>query len=180
MTAYNEIVISYFKSDLGELILGSYNQMLCLCDWRFRKMRDEIDDRLKKGLSVNFVEGDSEIIQMAKSQLEEYFHGDRQEFEIPLLFIGSEFQKSVWQELRNIPFGKTMTYQELSRKLGNEKAIRAVAGANGANAITIIVPCHRIIGSKGEMIGYAGGLRVKKNLLKLEAKGCGIEQLELF
>lgn len=180
MAAYNKIVISHFTSDLGELILGSYNQMLCLCDWRFRKMRDEIDDRFKKGLSADFVEGDSEINQNTISQLEEYFHGDRQKFELPLLMIGTDFQKRVWEELRNIPFGKTMSYLELSRKLGNEKAIRAVASANGANAISIIVPCHRIIGSKGEMIGYAGGLSAKKKLLKLEAKGNGIEQFELF
>ncbi len=180
MTPYNEIIIKYFKADIGELIIGSYNEMLCLCDWRYRNMRSEIDDRIRKGLSAEYSEGDSEVIETTISQLNEYLSGARQDFGIPLLLIGTEFQKKVWEELRKIPYGKTRSYIDLSRSIGNEKAIRAVAAANGANALSIFVPCHRIIGSKGELTGYAGGLQAKKKLLKLEAEGGENKQLELF
>jgi len=95
------------------------------------------------------------------------------------LFVGSDFQKTVWEKLLTIPYGKTTSYLELSRMLGDEKAIRAVATANGANAISIIVPCHRVIGSDGSLTGYAGGLNAKQKLLQLEGMNFG-EQLELF
>ena len=94
--------------------------------------------------------------------------------------MNTAFQKSVWDELRQIPYGKTDSYLGLSQKLNNEKAIRAVASANGANAISIIVPCHRIIGSNGELVGYAGGLPAKKKLLKLEGSDPMGDELELF
>ncbi|KAB2868464.1 MAG: methylated-DNA--[protein]-cysteine S-methyltransferase, partial [Bacteroidales bacterium] len=101
-------------------------------------------------------------------------------FELPLLLIGTPFQKSIWNELLKIPYGKTETYMGLSQKLNNTKAIRAVAAANGANAISIIVPCHRIIGSNGELVGYAGGVDVKQKLLRLENSDNYAEQLKLF
>ncbi len=82
--------------------------------------------------------------------------------------IGTAFQKHVWHELLQVPYGTTSSYLQLAEKIGNQRAVRAVAGANGANAISILIPCHRIIGSSGELVGYAGGLRAKKNLLKLE------------
>jgi len=100
-------------------------------------------------------------------------------FDIPILLIGTQFQKEVWKALRNIPYGKTISYLELAYKLNNPKAIRAIASANGANAISIIIPCHRIIGSDGNMVGYAGGLKAKKNLLKLE-NGILDNQMSLF
>ena len=93
---------------------------------------------------------------------------------------GSQFQKTVWNELLKIPFGETLTYSKLSEKINNVKAIRAVAAANGANAISIIVPCHRIVGSNGKLIGYAGGVRVKQQLLQIECKGKNIQQLSIF
>src|SRR5690606_18399830 len=103
----------------------------------------------------------------------------RTTFDIPLLFIGTDFQKSVWEALMEIPYGTTKSYLELSRDLGDENAIRAVATANGANSISIIVPCHRIIGSDGSLTGYAGGLNAKKKLLQLEGMNFG-NQLSLF
>ena len=93
--------------------------------------------------------------------------------------MGSDFQKRVWQELLKIPYGSTASYLTLSQKLGNEKAIRAVASANGANAISIFIPCHRVIGSDGNLTGYAGGIHTKKKLLELESDSAN-EQLELF
>ena len=137
-----DINIEYFKTALGELILGEYDGKLCLCDWRFRKMRDQIDQRIKSHLKSQYIEKESDVLEKTKSQLDQYFQENRTEFDIPLLLIGTEFQKKVWNALRPIPFGKFITYSKLSTQIGNVKANRAVANANGANALAIIVPCH--------------------------------------
>lgn len=103
-------------------------------------------------------------------ELIQYFHGSRKTFDLPVDQDGSPFQKKVWYELLNIPYGKTISYLELSRKLGDVKAIRAAASANGRNQLAIIVPCHRVIGSRSDLVGYAGGLWRKKYLLSLETR----------
>lgn len=118
-----------------------------------------------------------EILEDAVHQLTEYFEGRRKEFTLTLQLEGTEFQKKVWNELLNIPYGKTLSYLELSKKLGDVKAIRAVASANGKNPLWIIVPCHRVIGSNGDLIGYAGGLHRKKWLLEHESP---VKQQTLF
>lgn len=174
-----DITIGYYKTAVGELILGSVDNKLCLCDWRYRKMRASIDTKIKAALNAEYIEGNSEIIGNTKTQLNEYFEGERTEFNIPLLLIGSDFQKTVWNALLQIPYGTTNTYLGLSKKLANEKAIRAVASANGANAIAIIIPCHRIIGSDGSLVGYAGGLSAKNKLLNIE-NALNKDQLSLF
>lgn len=168
MPFMERIQITYYNTPFGELVLGSIDHKLCLCDWRFRKMRSSIDERIQSGLQASYVEEGSEIIEETKAQLLQYFSGEREQFNLPLLLVGSEFQKQVWNELLQIPFGKTESYAGLSKKLVNEDAIRAVASANGANAIAIIVPCHRILGSDGSLTGYAGGLVTKRKLLRLE------------
>lgn len=173
------ISVQYFHSPVGELIIGEFDKKLCLCDWRYRTQRTQIDTRIQKETNAIFEENDTTLLRKVKKQLDEYFLKTRTEFNIPVLLIGSDFQKSVWNELLEIPFGSTMSYLELSQKLGDEKAIRAVASANGANAISIIVPCHRIIGSDGNLTGYAGGLQAKKKLLQLEGMNLG-NQLSLF
>jgi len=143
-------------------------------------MRPTIDKRMQEGLNASFLEGETTVAETVKHQLNEYFSSDRTDFDIPLLMVGSSFQKSVWDELMKIPFGKTESYMGLSRKIGNEKAIRSVAAANGANAISIIVPCHRIIGSDGWLTGYGGGLQAKRKLLQLEMHNQVSDQLKLF
>jgi methylated-DNA-[protein]-cysteine S-methyltransferase len=164
------IYTTYFKTPYGELILGSHKSKLCLCDWRYRKSRITIDKRIKTALGSEYIllKDDDEIIKQTKTELEEYWKGNRKNFTVPLMLIGTEFQKSVWNELLLIPYGTTSTYLAQSIKLNNKEAIRAVASANGANAISIIVPCHRIIGSNNDLVGYAGGLKVKSSLIKLE------------
>ena len=117
-----------------------------------------------------------ELVDVAK-QLEEYFNGERTEFDFKLNPQGTDFQKKVWKALLEIPFGKTMSYQDLSIKLGDVKAIRAVAAANGKNPLWIVVPCHRVIGSDGSLTGYAGGLWRKKWLLEHENP---VKQQSLF
>lgn len=164
----NLINIQYYKTKIGELILGSFDKRLCLLDYRYRKMRTTVDKRIKNGLKTEFKEIDDEILQTTREQLDQYLCGERKIFDVPLLLVGTEFQKSVWAALMKVPYGTTSTYLQLAKNINNEKAVRAVASANGANAISLMIPCHRIIGSNGELVGYGGGLPVKKRLLKLE------------
>ncbi len=124
-----------------------------------------------------FTEVKNEMNTLAFQQLEEYFNKKRTVFDVPLDFDGTDFQKRVWSELVKVPFGKTKSYMDISRALGDVKAIRAVGMANGSNKIAIIVPCHRIIGSDGSLTGYAGGLHRKKWLLEFETPPI---QQELF
>lgn len=173
------ILFKYYQSKFGELIIGSFEGKLCLCDWRYRKMRTNIDLRIQRFFGAQYIENNSEIIDKTIIQLEEYGNGLRTNFDIELSLAGTDFQKSVWYALMNIPYGKTESYLGLSKKMGNEKAIRAVATANGANAISIIIPCHRVIGSNGSLVGYAGGLAAKQKLLSLENK-INEQQLSLF
>ena len=165
----NTIAIQTYKSQIGEILLGSYKDKLCLADMKYRKMRTTIDSRIQKGLKAEYIEESSEVIEDTILQMKEYFSGKRKDFDIPLLMVGTDFQKSVWEGLMQIPYGTTASYLELSKRIGNEKAVRAVASANGANCISIMIPCHRIIGSNGDLVGYAGGLPVKKKLLELES-----------
>lgn len=173
------ISLHHYQSPFGELLLGEYAGSLCLCDWKYRKLRDQVDARIQSGLQAEFEFRETDLLHDTRTQLDEYFAGERTAFDLPILLVGSDFQKTVWEQLCSIPFGKTTSYLELARSLGDEKAIRAVATANGANALSIIVPCHRVIGSDGSLTGYAGGLRAKQKLLQLEGMNFG-KQLELF
>ncbi len=164
----NTINIQYYENEYTEFILGSYDNKLCLLDFRYRKMRDTVDNRLKKGLNAQYLEKDDEILIETRKQLQEYFTMQRKEFDIPLFTVGSPFQKTVWDSLIKIPYGKTNSYAQLAKNIQNEKAVRAVANANGANAIAIMIPCHRIIGSDGSLTGFGGGIPLKKKLLELE------------
>ncbi|MGY2574590.1 methylated-DNA--[protein]-cysteine S-methyltransferase [Vibrio sp. C8] len=111
---------------------------------------------------------DHAILNQAKIQLEEYFSGSRTQFDLPLAAKGTDFQQLVWQALCKIPYGETWSYQQLADEIGNPKAVRAVGLANGKNPISVIVPCHRVIGKNGKLTGYAGGVETKEKLLQLE------------
>lgn len=108
--------------------------------------------------------------QEVQLQLAEYLLGQRREFDLPLNMYGTEFQKKVWEALRTIPFGETRTYGDIARQVDNPKGVRAVGGANNKNPIPIIIPCHRVIGSNGQLVGFGGGLDLKQRLLDLEQK----------
>ena len=112
----------------------------------------------------------SEVLDKALKQMNEYFSGERKKFDLPLYFEGTEFQKSVWNELRKIPYGTTVSYKDIAEGINNEKAVRAVGNANNKNKIMIIVPCHRVIGKNGKLVGFAGGLDKKEFLLEHEKK----------
>lgn len=168
MKEKNRIITRIYESPCGMLMLGSFVDKLCLCDWQIEKHRNFVDNRLRRILEAEFVEDSSEVIDNAITQLDEYFEGKRQQFDVPLLFAGTEFQKKVWNRLLAIPFGVTISYGEMARQIGMPKAVRAVANANGANSISIFAPCHRVIGSDHTLTGYGGGLAAKEFLLKLE------------
>jgi methylated-DNA-[protein]-cysteine S-methyltransferase len=119
------------------------------------------------------------VIRDCIQQLEEYFAGTRKEFNLMLSQSGTDFQRQVWTELVNIPYGKTTSYLQLAKNIGDAKSIRAVGAANGKNNIAIIVPCHRVIGSNGTLVGYAGGLDRKKWLLDFESRMTGQQMLDL-
>ncbi len=168
MKTRNTITVQPYTSPCGRLLLGSFNDKLCLCDWQVEKHRERVNERLKRILRADFKEGVSELTARAARQLDEYFTGKRRTFDIPLLFTGTDFQQKVWDELLHIPFGTTVSYGEMARRIDMPKAVRAVANANGANSISIFAPCHRVIGSDHSLTGYGGGLDTKQKLLELE------------
>lgn len=162
------VSINYFKTNIGELILGSYEKELCLLDFRYRKMRDTVDRRIQRALCADFIETTCDILGDAKLQIDEYLFRKRTQFDLPLKLIGTEFQLLVWRQLQEVPYGETITYKQLASRLDRASSVRAVAAANGANALALIVPCHRVIGSHGELVGYGGGTSVKERLLAME------------
>jgi len=165
-----EILIKQLKTAYGEMILGSFEDKICVCDWVYRSMRNSIDKRIQDGLKASYSEGDSPLLRELVQQLDEYFLKKRTEFDIPFLTVGTDFQKSVWVALTKINYGQTRTYSGLAEMIGKPEAVRAVGSANGANAIAIIIPCHRIIGKGGSLGGYAGGVNTKRKLLELEGQ----------
>lgn len=163
-----KICTQVYHAPCGDLILGSYEGKLCLCLWKDGAHNEFIERRLRRDLNAVVVEEPSGVTKRAVEELSEYFAGKRKEFDLPLLFVGTDFQKKVWEGLCKIPYGETVSYGAQAERLGCPKAVRAVATANGANAIAVFVPCHRVLGSDGSMTGYAGGLDVKRFLLSLE------------
>ena len=168
MASKNIIFIQYYKTTIGELIIGCFENQICVLDFRYRKMRSRVDNRLQTGLNAMYFEKETPLLRAARLQIKAYLNGTRDEFALPIKMVGTPFQVSVWNALKTISYGTTMSYLELAQQIGDEKAIRAVAAANGANALALIIPCHRVIGSNNKLVGYAGGLPVKKNLLNLE------------
>lgn len=166
----NRIKTKYHRTQIGELILGSFHGKLCLLDFVKGKTRGTVEDRIRRVLDAELVEQDNEILRKTRRQLDEYLEGQRKGFDIPLLMVGTDFQKDVWNALLQVPYGATASYLQIARAVGKEKAVRAVGNACRANPIGIIVPCHRIIGSDGSLVGYGGGLSLKRRLLALEQR----------
>ncbi len=160
--------LAEITTPLGIMIAGTTNQGLCLLEFQIKGRLEKQIIKLAKSLNSLPEVGMSSYLELTAHQIKEYFMGKRKKFDIPLVIQASEFQDKVWKELEKIPYGKTMTYKELSEKTGSGKAVRAVARANGENRIAILIPCHRIIGSNGKLIGYSGGIEKKRYLLNLE------------
>jgi methylated-DNA-[protein]-cysteine S-methyltransferase len=151
------------KSPVGKLKLVASSNTLIAVLWE-----QERPNRVKLG-TMNF-DPQHPILLEAERQISEYFAGERIRFDLPLHLEGTEFQKRVWQALREIPFGKTKSYLDLARAVGSPEASRAVGAANGKNPLSIVVPCHRVVGAGGALTGFAGGLETKAALLTLEAR----------
>jgi methylated-DNA-[protein]-cysteine S-methyltransferase len=151
------------KSPVGELTLVANEKHLIAILW-------PNDDPQRVKLAETELKSDSKILNLTVKQLNEYFFGKRKTFDLPLSFQGTEFQNKVWRALTQIPYGATASYGELAKKVGSPQGMRAVGGANGRNPLSIVVPCHRVIGANGKLTGLAGGLKAKSFLLELESK----------
>jgi methylated-DNA-[protein]-cysteine S-methyltransferase len=162
------ISISYSHTSIGEIILGSYNNSLCLCDWRYRSKRAEIDRRLQGYLGCSYKVCESETNSLAVLQVHEYLAASRQVFSLPLMPLGTAFQLKVWDALMLIPYGARTSYSALATEIGAANAVRAAASAIGANAISFFIPCHRVLASNGALTGYAGGIAAKRKMLSVE------------
>lgn len=156
-----QLSFMYMLTPVGQLKLVAHETALVAVLWQ-----NENPKRVR--LEELLEQHDHPILCEAQQQLAEYFAGTRQQFDLPLDFDGTYFQKQVWQALLQIPYGETRSYKQIAEQLGNPKAVRAVGAASGKNPISIIAPCHRVIGASGKLVGFAGGLDNKQILLKLE------------
>ncbi|MEM9103266.1 MAG: methylated-DNA--[protein]-cysteine S-methyltransferase [Pseudomonadota bacterium] len=166
----SEAVYDTMTSPVGLLLIFVSNKGIHSILWEHEVDRNECKSMLKRYRQCS----KQEIIVKTKQQLKEYFAGKRKAFDIPLCLDGTPFQIKAWQELYKIPYGQTISYGEQAARLGNKNKARAVGLANGLNPISIIMPCHRVIGSSGHLTGFGGGLKNKKFLLQLEKDACHV------
>ena len=167
----NVIRTQIYPSPLGDLLLGDWHGALVLCDWLLTRNGYASDSRVPHYLQAVMQEAVTDLLREAAVQLNAYFVGRLRTFNLPLHGAGTPFQQSVWQALRDIPYGATCSYQDIARTIGNVNATRAVAGAIRSNPLSVVVPCHRVIGKNGGLTGYNGGtaaLYIKERLLALE------------
>jgi AraC family transcriptional regulator, regulatory protein of adaptative response / methylated-DNA-[protein]-cysteine methyltransferase len=167
------IITGIIETPIGKMVAGSVKDGICLLEFTDRKMLNTEYKIIAKYLSDEIKEGYSIHIENITRELYEYFEGSRKTFTVPLIFTGTDFQKSVWNELLRIPFGTTRSYSRQAEAVGDIGSVRAVANANGMNKISIVVPCHRVIGENGHLTGYGGGLWRKKWLIDHEKKFSG-------
>ncbi len=171
--------ITRVETDLGLMIAGATDKGICMFEFADYKLIDLELRQLSKAFKAPLVHGENPHFDTLREQLEQYFKGERREFDMPLDLAGTEFQKQVWLGLLQIPYGCTTTYAEQAELLGKTSAVRAVANANGKNKISIILPCHRVIGADGTLTGYGGGIWRKKKLLEFE-RGNLPQEADLF
>ena len=162
------IAINRIETPIGPLLAGANEEGICLLEFSDRRMLETQIKILEKRLNAELYPGKSEYFEPLANQIDEYFSGNRTEFDISLITPGTPFQQQVWKAIEDVPFGKIRTYKQQSIQIGNPKAVRAVGSANGDNRIAIIIPCHRIVGNNGALVGYGGGLWRKRFLLELE------------
>ena len=162
------ILVTRVPTPLGPMLAGVYDGKLCLLEFMDRRMLETQLDILASRTGAAVFPGEDPLFKQVKTELEEYFVGDRKKFTVPLYYPGTGFQRRVWEVLMEIPYGTTRSYGEQAIIIGNSKAARAVARANGENRIAVIIPCHRVIGADGKPVGYGGGVWRKNALLALE------------
>jgi AraC family transcriptional regulator, regulatory protein of adaptative response / methylated-DNA-[protein]-cysteine methyltransferase len=178
------IVTQMFASPLGPLLACATPEAICLLEFTDRRAIEAQVKTLRQRFEVAIVPGASPLLAQLRIELAEFFAGERQQFTVPLVYPGTPFQQAVWAELLRIPYGRTISYEELARRVGRPGAQRAVGMANGQNRIGIVIPCHRVVNKSGKLGGYGGGLWRKQFLLDLEGKTSGGEappaQLDLW
>jgi len=157
-----------FDTPLGEMTAASRDGRICLLEFSDRKGMEGQLRALERLFGGERIRTSDALLNELEERLKRYFRGELREFDLPLDLRGTDFQLTVWQALRGIPYGTTVTYGELAGRIGNPRAVRAVAGANSRNRIALLVPCHRVIGAEGKLTGYAGGLERKRKLLERE------------
>ena len=166
------INIVRFTTPLGPMFACATEEGVCLLEFTDRKMLETEFKDLRRKLCAVILPGENDHLVRVQSELSEYFEGKRRQFTVALHTPGTSFQQSVWRVLQEIPYGETRSYSQQAIAIGNPKGVRAVASANGQNRISIIIPCHRVIGSGGHLTGYGGGLFRKKWLLDFESRNC--------
>jgi len=167
------IKTTIIETPLGEMAAAATKEGVCLLEFREKAGSPPEFDKLALIFNTEIRHGTNRHLRNLRKQLKEYFKGKRKEFSVPLAYQGTEFQKSVWESLLNIPYGKTVSYMDQAGSINKPRAARAVANANGSNPVAIVIPCHRVIGSDGDLTGYGGGLERKRWLIDHERKHSG-------
>ena len=162
--------VARIASPLGAMIAAAVDDRLCLLEFADRQGLPGQVRRVARRLDVSFTPGSTPVVDELQAQLAGYFSGARRSFDVPLTLAGTAFQKAVWRSLREIPWRETRSYAEVAREIGRPGAVRAVGSANGANALAVVVPCHRVVGADGSLSGYGGGVWRKRRLLELEGR----------
>jgi O-6-methylguanine DNA methyltransferase len=165
----NKIVFRDFKSPLGEMIAGATEKGVCFLEWHDRGGVEQIKQRVEKRYKMPLLEGNNKHLDQLKKELMDYFAGKLKKFKVAVDVTGTPFERKTWEELLLIPYGETRSYSQIASALGKTNARRAVGRANGANYLSIVIPCHRVIEANGNLRGYGGKLWRKKYLLELEA-----------
>ncbi|HTL56489.1 MAG TPA: methylated-DNA--[protein]-cysteine S-methyltransferase [Candidatus Limnocylindrales bacterium] len=167
----HRIVITMLETPLGPMLAGAVDSGISFLEYTDRRMLEHNFRSMRRRFGCGIVPGQHPLLERLRTELNEYFEGERREFSLPLASRGTSFQEKVWLELQRIPCGQTISYDELARRIGQPTAQRAVARANGMNYVAILIPCHRVIGKDGTLTGYGGGLWRKRLLLELEQTG---------
>lgn len=164
------VITCMIESPLGPLLAGANEEGICLLEFTDRRMLEHNLETVRQRFDCAIVPGHHPLLARLEGELRDYFAGQRRKFTVPIASCGTPFQEQVWRELRAIPYGETLSYEELARRVNHPAGQRAVARANGMNRICILIPCHRVIGKDGSLTGYGGGLWRKRLLLDLESK----------
>ncbi|MFO7277601.1 MAG: methylated-DNA--[protein]-cysteine S-methyltransferase [Pseudomonadota bacterium] len=165
---HGTVSLAWLESPIGPLVAASTSDAVCLLEFAERDALESQIAAVRSCFRCALTVGRTPVIERLERELEEYFAGKRRRFEVPLAYPGTPFQERVWSALLEIPYGETWSYRELARRIGDERAIRAVGRANGQNRIAIVIPCHRVVNADGGLGGYGGGLWRKRFLLDLE------------
>jgi AraC family transcriptional regulator of adaptative response/methylated-DNA-[protein]-cysteine methyltransferase len=165
------IRMTTIETPIGPMVAAANDHGVCFLEFADRRGLEGTCNDMRKRFKVAVLPGENVVLKQLREELAKYFAGELRKFSVPVFVRGTPFQENVWRELQKISFGKTASYEEIATRVGNSRAVRAVARANGTNRICILIPCHRVIGKDGTLTGYGGGVWRKRLLLELEKRG---------